>query len=61
MRKMTPRDGCLVTGQRMSGDHITVGAVLRNGEIVPKIGLTPRQMKAGCGIRMSKTGTIFDR
>lgn len=54
-RKMTPRDGCLVTCQWMTGYRIsevlriTVGTVLKNGEIVPKIGLAPRQMKGGYG------------
>lgn len=52
-RKMTPRDGCLVTCQWMTGFRIsevlriTVGTVLKAGEIVPKIGLAPRQMKGG--------------
>lgn len=54
-RKMTPRDGCLVTCQWMTGYRIsevlriTVGTVLKHGEIVPKIGLAPRQMKGGYG------------
>lgn len=54
-RKMTPRDGCLVTCQWMTGYRIsevlriTMGTVLKHGEIVPKIGLAPRQMKGGYG------------
>lgn len=54
-RKMTPRDGCLVTCQWMTGFRIsevlriTVGTVLKGGEVVPKIGLAPRQMKGGYG------------
>ncbi len=54
-RKMTPRDGCLVTCQWMTGFRIsevlriTVGTVLKCGEVVSKIGLAPRQMKGGYG------------
>ena len=54
-RKMTPCDGCLVTCQWMIGSRIsevlriTVGTVLKGGEVVPKIGLAPRQMKGGYG------------
>ncbi|WP_438480840.1 hypothetical protein [Oleiharenicola lentus] len=54
-RKMTPRDGCLVTCQWMTGFRIsevlwiTVSTVLKAREIVPKIGLAPRQMKGGYG------------
>lgn len=52
---MAPRDRALVTAQWMTGFRIsevlrwTVGTVLRNGEIVSKIGLPPRQMKGGYG------------
>jgi len=52
---MRPRDGCLVTCQWMTGFRIsevlriTVGTVLKAGEIVTKIGLAPCQMKGGYG------------
>ena len=54
-RKMTPRDGCLVTFQWMTGFRIsevlriTLGMVLKGKEVVSKIGLAPRQMKGGYG------------
>ena len=53
VRAMAPRYWALVTGQWMTGFRIrevlrwAVGIVLRNGEIVPKIGLPPDKMK-GC-------------
>jgi integrase len=52
---MSPRDGCLLTCQWMTGFRISevlriaVGTVLKAGEIVPKIGLAPCQMKGGYG------------
>lgn len=55
VRKMDPRDRALVTAQWMTGFRIsevlrwTVSTVMRNGEIVSKIGLPPRQMKGGYG------------
>jgi integrase len=55
VRVMSPRDRALVTAQWMTGFRIsevlrwTVGTVLRNEEIVSKIGLPPRQMKGGYG------------
>ncbi len=55
VRAMAPRDRALVTAQWMIGFRIsevlswTVGTVMRNGALVSKIGLPPRQMKGGYG------------
>jgi len=55
VRELPPRDRCLITAQWMTGFRIseilslTVGSVLRNGEIVSKIGIAPRNMKGGYG------------
>lgn len=55
VRELPPRDRCLITAQWFTGFRIseilslTVGSVLRNGEIVSKMGITPRNMKGGCG------------
>jgi integrase len=55
VRKMAPRNRALVTAQWMTGFRIsevlswTVGTVLRNGALVSKIGLPPRNMKGGYG------------
>jgi len=55
VRELPPRDRCLITTQRFTGFRIseilslTVGSVLRNGEVVGKIGVAPRNMKGGYG------------
>jgi len=55
VRELPPRDRCLITAQWFTGFRIseilslTVGSVLRNGEIVSKIGVAPRNMKGGYG------------
>lgn len=55
VRELPPRDRCLITAQWFTGFRIseilslTVGSVLRNGEIVSKIGIAPRNMKGGYG------------
>lgn len=55
VRAMEPRDRALVTAQWMTGFRIsevlswTVGTVMRNGALVSKIGLPPRNMKGGYG------------
>ena len=55
VRELPPRDRCLITTQWFTGFRIseilslTVGSVLRNGEIVSKIGIAPRNMKGGYG------------
>lgn len=55
VRAMAPRDRALVTAQWMTGFRISevlhwkVGTVVRNGTLVTKIGLAPRQMKGGYG------------
>lgn len=54
-RKLSPRNSCLVVSEWMTGFRLfevlsfTVGTVFRNGEVVPKIGLTPRHMKGHYG------------
>lgn len=55
VRELPPRDRCLITAQWFTGFRIseilslTVDSVLRNGEIVSKIGVAPRNMKGGYG------------
>jgi integrase len=55
VRELPPRDRCLITVQWFTGFRIseilslTVGSVLRGGEIVSKIGIAPRNMKGGYG------------
>ena len=55
VRELPPRDRCLITAQWFTGFRIseilslTIGSVLRNGEIVSKIGVAPRNMKGGYG------------
>jgi integrase len=55
VRELSPRDRCLITAQWFTGFRIseilslTVGSVLRNGAIVSKIGVAPRNMKGGYG------------
>jgi len=55
VRELPPRDRCLITAQWFTGFRIseilslTVGSVLRSGEIVSKIGVAPRNMKGGYG------------
>lgn len=54
-RRLPARDGALITAQLMSGFRIaevlslTVGSVMRNGELSTKIGIAPRNMKGGYG------------
>jgi integrase len=55
VRKLSPRDRALVTTQWLTGFRIsevlslTVGQVSRAGEILPKIGIAPRNLKGGYG------------
>jgi len=55
VRDLPHRDRTLITTQWMTGFRIsevlslTVGSVLRNGDIVSKIGVAPRNMKGGYG------------
>lgn len=55
LRKLSPRDRSLVVTQWLTGFRIsevlslTVGSVLKNGELVSKIGIAPRNMKGGYG------------
>lgn len=55
VRESSPRDRTLVTAQWFTGFRIseilslTIGSVLRSGEIVSKIGIAPRNMKGGYG------------
>ena len=55
VRKLSPRDRALVTTQWLTGFRIsevlslTVGQVSRGGEILPKIGIAPRNLKGGYG------------
>jgi len=55
VRELPPRNRCLITAQWFTGFRIseilslTVSSVLRNGEIVSKIGVAPRNMKGGYG------------
>ncbi len=55
VRELPPRNRCLITTQWFTGFRIseilslTVGSILRNGEIVSKIGIAPRNMKGGYG------------
>ena len=55
VRELPPRDRCLITAQWFTGFRIseilslTIGSVLRNGEIVSQIGIAPRNMKGGYG------------
>lgn len=55
VRELCPRDRCLITAQWFTGFRIseilslTVGSVLRSGEIVSKMGIAPRNMKGGYG------------
>ncbi len=55
VRGLNPRDRALVTTQWFTGFRIsevlslTVGSVLRNGKLVPKIGVAPRNLKGGYG------------
>lgn len=55
VRTLEPRTRALITAQWMTGFRIseilrwTVGTVQRNGQLVSKIGLPPRQMKGGYG------------
>ncbi len=55
VRELPPRDRALVTAQWFTGFRIseilslTVGSVLRHGELVSKIGVAPRNMKGGYG------------
>lgn len=55
VRALPPRDRCLITAQWFTGFRISeilslkVGSVLRDGEIVSKIGIAPRNMKGGYG------------
>lgn len=55
VRELPPRDRCLITAQWFTGFRISeilslkVGSVLRNGAIVSKIGVAPRNMKGGYG------------
>jgi integrase len=55
VRELPPRDRCLITAQWFTGFRLSeilsliVGSVLRNGEIVRKIGVTPRNMKGEYG------------
>ena len=54
-RSLSSRDQTLIVTQWMTGFRIsevlslTVGAVWRNGEIVRKIGIAPRNLKGGYG------------
>ena len=54
-RKLPKRDRALCTAQWLTGFRIsevlslTIGSVLRNGELVQKIGIAPRNMKGGYG------------
>ncbi len=55
VRELSPRDRCLITAQWFTGFRIseilslTVGSLLRGGEIVSKIGIAPRNLKGGYG------------
>jgi len=59
VRELPPRDRCLITAQWFTGFRISeilslkVGSVLRDGEIVSKIGVAPRNMKGGYGRSLS--------
>lgn len=56
LRKASPRDRALVTTQLLTGFRIsevlslTVGSVFKNGQLVSKIGIAPRNMKGGYGV-----------
>lgn len=53
VRKLDPRDRALITCHLLTGFRIsevlslTVGSVIRGGQIVSKIGIAPRNMKGG--------------
>ncbi len=55
LRRFSPRDRALVTTQLLTGFRIsevlslTVGSVLKNGQLVSKIGIQPHHMKGGYG------------
>jgi integrase len=55
VRKLKPRDRALITAQWLTGFRIqevlslTVGHVLRDGQILPKLGIAPRHLKGGGG------------
>lgn len=55
IKKLPPRDRALVVTQWLTGFRVsevlslTVGSVFRNGELVTKIGIAPRNMKGGYG------------
>jgi integrase len=55
VRSLPPRDRCLITALWFTGFRIseilslTIGSVVRNREIVSKIGIEPRNMKGGYG------------
>lgn len=55
VRELPPRDRCLLTAQWFTGFRIseivsiTIGSVLRSGEIVGKIGIAPRNIRGGSG------------
>jgi integrase/recombinase XerD len=55
VRRLCPRDRCLITAQWWTGFRIseiltlTVGQVLRDGAFLPKIGIRPSHLKGGYG------------
>ncbi|MDX2186395.1 MAG: hypothetical protein SFV32_05655 [Opitutaceae bacterium] len=55
LRELSSRDCCFITAQWFTSFRIseilslTIGSVLRDGEIVSKIGVAPRNMKSGYG------------
>lgn len=54
-RRLCPRDRALVTAQWLTGFRISeilslkLGGIMRNGVLVEKIGIAPRNMKGGYG------------
>lgn len=55
VRRLCPRDRCLITAQWWTGFRIseilsiTVGQVMRDGALLPKIGIRPSHLKGGYG------------
>ncbi len=55
VRRLPPRDRTLITCQWLTGFRIAevlslrIGSVLRAGQLVPKIGVAPRNLKGGYG------------
>ena len=55
VRRLCPRDRCLITAQWWTGFRIseilslTVSQVMRDGALLPKIGIRPAHLKGGYG------------